>query len=191
MKTFFTTLTSVAILMSVSGAAFANDLRHGTTKVVQSYDGQFAEIEIGYRVDAIPEFKGLDTDMNIAVARIDAGRLIPTPQAEQTDWMFLDRRMDASFMPLDMSDYMRDLPETEQGMDDYVHQLDQIRITAANSGFEHVLIYGIGYDVSWDNFGGYNLADTGFDVPTGSESCLLYTSPSPRDQRGSRMPSSA
>ena len=25
----------------------------------------------------------------------------------------------------------------------------------------------------------------------GSEACLLYTSPSPRDQRGSRMPSSA
>ena len=32
------------------------------------------------------------------------------------------------------------------------------------------------------------------DVDTGSNtsySCLLYTSPSPRDQRGSRMPSSA
>ena len=28
-------------------------------------------------------------------------------------------------------------------------------------------------------------------VPNGHESCLLYTSPSPRDQRGSRMPSSA
>ena len=27
--------------------------------------------------------------------------------------------------------------------------------------------------------------------PDGSEVCLLYTSPSPRDQRGSRMPSSA
>ena len=26
---------------------------------------------------------------------------------------------------------------------------------------------------------------------TGTEICLLYTSPSPRDQRGSRMPSSA
>ena len=26
---------------------------------------------------------------------------------------------------------------------------------------------------------------------TGGSSCLLYTSPSPRDQRGSRMPSSA
>ena len=30
-----------------------------------------------------------------------------------------------------------------------------------------------------------------FPVPTTYISCLLYTSPSPRDQRGSRMPSSA
>ena len=30
------------------------------------------------------------------------------------------------------------------------------------------------------------------DIPSNkAESCLLYTSPSPRDQRGSRMPSSA
>ena len=28
-------------------------------------------------------------------------------------------------------------------------------------------------------------------LPTLVDSCLLYTSPSPRDQRGSRMPSSA
>ena len=35
-----------------------------------------------------------------------------------------------------------------------------------------------------------NIPDTvGYTAP--SESCLLYTSPSPRDQRGSRMPSSA
>ena len=33
---------------------------------------------------------------------------------------------------------------------------------------------------------------TGQAIDTGSsDSCLLYTSPSPRDQRGSRMPSSA
>ena len=34
----------------------------------------------------------------------------------------------------------------------------------------------------------------GYDVTDGSvtyQGCLLYTSPSPRDQRGSRMPSSA
>ena len=29
------------------------------------------------------------------------------------------------------------------------------------------------------------------DVPDAYKGCLLYTSPSPRDQRGSRMPSSA
>ena len=35
--------------------------------------------------------------------------------------------------------------------------------------------------------------DFGFDLSTGLSigGCLLYTSPSPRDQRGSRMPSSA
>ena len=30
-----------------------------------------------------------------------------------------------------------------------------------------------------------------FDTSTTFANCLLYTSPSPRDQRGSRMPSSA
>ena len=29
------------------------------------------------------------------------------------------------------------------------------------------------------------------EIPIVSEDCLLYTSPSPRDQRGTRMPSSA
>ena len=29
------------------------------------------------------------------------------------------------------------------------------------------------------------------NLSNGNEACLLYTSPSPRDQRGSRMPSSA
>ena len=31
----------------------------------------------------------------------------------------------------------------------------------------------------------------GFDLKLWNKICLLYTSPSPRDQRGSRMPSSA
>ena len=31
----------------------------------------------------------------------------------------------------------------------------------------------------------------GLIAPVQAEDCLLYTSPSPRDQRGSRMPSSA
>ena len=38
---------------------------------------------------------------------------------------------------------------------------------------------------------GTKLQGNAADKPDGSQSCLLYTSPSPRDQRGSRMPSSA
>ena len=41
------------------------------------------------------------------------------------------------------------------------------------------------YAVEWDN------ADRMMQERESAERCLLYTSPSPRDQRGSRMPSSA
>ena len=46
-----------------------------------------------------------------------------------------------------------------------------------------------------DMFGSLMILFVGFGwakpVPVDSRYCLLYTSPSPRDQRGSRMPSSA
>ena len=38
---------------------------------------------------------------------------------------------------------------------------------------------------------GIHSGDSACVIPALSLSCLLYTSPSPRDQRGSRMPSSA
>ena len=41
------------------------------------------------------------------------------------------------------------------------------------------------------NADGITLITPRADKGQGSYSCLLYTSPSPRDQRGSRMPSSA
>ena len=40
-------------------------------------------------------------------------------------------------------------------------------------------------------FGIYMVSDSRFNVAGLNNDCLLYTSPSPRDQRGSRMPSSA
>ena len=44
----------------------------------------------------------------------------------------------------------------------------------------------------WRGIGGDADAFTGaVDLTAFRETCLLYTSPSPRDQRGSRMPSSA
>ena len=43
------------------------------------------------------------------------------------------------------------------------------------------------FNVYWE----YGVKDNLTFFATGSLTCLLYTSPSPRDQRGSRMPSSA
>ena len=77
-----------------------------------------------------------------------------------------------------------DEAEREEGLN--------IAVKAAQSGRLVVMptdtLYGLGCD-AFDNDAVANLLATkqrGPDMP-----CLLYTSPSPRDQRGSRMPSSA
>ena len=46
---------------------------------------------------------------------------------------------------------------------------------------------------AWNNAGTGHAAfcELNYTPPKANGSCLLYTSPSPRDQRGSRMPSSA
>ena len=56
-----------------------------------------------------------------------------------------------------------------------------------------VTVSGGGILQAWIDFNGDgDWDDPGENVITGATSgCLLYTSPSPRDQRGSRMPSSA
>ena len=65
--------------------------------------------------------------------------------------------------------------------------------------------FDTGHNVTWDTFSGLSI-DAGDGASTAAvtfggnsanldlannTTCLLYTSPSPRDQRGSRMPSSA
>ena len=62
--------------------------------------------------------------------------------------------------------------------------------TGTNDGDDD--INGGNGDDSLEGFGGDDIVrgSRGDDLISGS-SCLLYTSPSPRDQRGSRMPSSA
>ena len=54
------------------------------------------------------------------------------------------------------------------------------------AGKRSVPLAGIGYNAS--KFG---MSGLGVGVAEEEKDCLLYTSPSPRDQRGSRMPSSA
>ena len=53
-----------------------------------------------------------------------------------------------------------------------------VRLGACVGGIGKFMCIGLNYSD--------HAAETGADIP-----CLLYTSPSPRDQRGSRMPSSA
>ena len=66
--------------------------------------------------------------------------------------------------------------------DDAVHGVDRLPGDAENAARAMDEIVA-----DSDEDGG----DTDEDVPDQPEDCLLYTSPSPRDQRGSRMPSSA
>ena len=63
--------------------------------------------------------------------------------------------------------------------------------------FEHLMFQGSRNVASGEHFtrlmaeGGRLNATTWFDRTNYFETCLLYTSPSPRDKRQSRMPSSA
>ena len=62
---------------------------------------------------------------------------------------------------------------------DYLQSLSEFSFTRNADGSVTVFHPTIGTDTLFDIDGIWSIA------------CLLYTSPSPRDQRGSRMPSSA
>ena len=86
---------------------------------------------------------------------------------------------------------------------DHIEKLEKFRIGKSKSNLHEQPATGFS--------GGAHLLDTDFDtekniigealhfgirtdscqIPGPIKNCLLYTSPSPRDQRGSRMPSSA
>ena len=69
-------------------------------------------------------------------------------------------------------------------LNDYPEFLDQL-----NSGLQWTLVVNARVAPSVDNLRRLQrlMGETNSDI----KACLLYTSPSPRDQRGSRMPSSA
>ena len=62
-----------------------------------------------------------------------------------------------------------------------------VGIGSTNPGYELDVVGDINF--SGDLYQDGSLFTSGLGVGVGT--CLLYTSPSPRDQRGSRMPSSA
>ena len=76
------------------------------------------------------------------------------------------------------------------------------QIAKLNVGASGAVIQSDGTDISWGNIGGapniYYVSTNGVDaagrggsIDAAFKTCLLYTSPSPRDVEESRMPSSA
>ena len=112
----------------------------------------------------------LEKTAKIAVARLDGGRLIPTPYGEEVDWKMLDKRTEADISLMTAGSYLKYTPEIPFQGQDTDNKIDEVRITAAAEGYSHVLIYGVGPDASWASFGGKALRETGLTVQDGCES---------------------
>ena len=100
----------------------------------------------------------------IAVARLDGGRLIPTPYGEEFDWKLLDERVDHNIEVMNAGDYLKYIPEIPFDGVDTDNKIDEVRLTAANEGYSHVIVYGMGADAYWSSFGGKALSETGLTV---------------------------
>jgi len=112
----------------------------------------------------------LNINAKISVARLDGGRLIPTPYGEEFDWKMLDKRLGADISLLSAGDYLKYTPEIPFQGKDTDNKIDEIRITAAAEGYSHVIIYGVGPDATWSSFGGKALRETGLTVHEGCKS---------------------
>ena len=116
------------------------------------------------RQAAYLESQKLNETSRIAVARVEGGRFIATPYTEEADWAFLDKRVDVKLDLLTAGDHFKYLPALDfQGVDTD-NKIDEIRITAANEGYSHVILYGMGTDAYWSSFGGKALSETGLTV---------------------------
>ncbi|MEP1231709.1 MAG: hypothetical protein ABJG88_13635 [Litorimonas sp.] len=117
----------------------------------------------------------MTAEMKIGVARLDGGRLIPTPYSEEFDWELLARRTaknsGATIEVMNTGDYLKYIPEIPFHGIDTDNKIDEIRLTAANEGYSHVIIYGIGTDAYWASFGGKALERTGLTI---DEDCASW-----------------
>jgi hypothetical protein len=121
---------------------------------------------IGDTIDKLPALtkNHLPAGATIGVARIDGGRLIPTPHGEVFDWDMLQRRTQANLEVMNAGHYLKYTPEVSAADPDSDNRIDEIRLTAANEGYSHVIIYGLGPDAYWASFGGKALRKTGLTV---------------------------
>lgn len=155
----------------ILGAALAA-LMTGTNANALEADGwifkYFSHLDVAQSLEMTAsqttEMPVISANARIAVARLDGGRFIPTPRAETVDWNYLDNRLEANIVEMDASTYYEYIPEIPFQGQDTMNKIDEIRLAAANEGFEHVLIYGVGPDASWASFGRRALSETGLSV---------------------------
>ncbi|MEP6343372.1 MAG: hypothetical protein ABJ275_08660 [Maricaulaceae bacterium] len=118
--------------------------------------------EISY-LDALTSVSApaLSQDSVIAVARLDGGRLIPTPHTELEDWSYLDNRSPVNFVPMKAASYIKYTPEIPFNGKDTDNKIDEVRLTAANEGINFTLIYAVGPDADFALFGHRTMTETG------------------------------
>lgn len=158
MKKFF---ASTLIALSALGAnaqaiEFQNPIEQGLTEVQLFETPVVAPSNINHTM--------LRGRANIAVARLDGGRMIPMPYGETVDWSYLDKRVDANITELKTNTYIKYIPEIPFFGQDTDNKIDEIRLAAANEGKDYVVIYGVGPDASWASFGKKALSETGLKV---------------------------
>lgn len=137
MSKFLKTALASAIFAGLCDSASALEL-------YSPVETNFTDISKLVEVDAPLNTK---SDSKLAakfgVARLDGGRLIALPFGEEEDWIFLDRRIDASFEPISISGYLNNVPEIPMNGRDTDNKLDEIRLTAQDQKLDYVIVYGV------------------------------------------------
>ena len=170
-----TTLKINKLLKTAAIAALITGFANGAAAldIDTPLDAHTATIElfdVPVLTDPTLQSPALEKNARIAVARLDGGRLIPTPYGEEVDWKMLDKRSNADITLMNAGSYLKYTPEIPFQGQDTDNKIDEVRITAAAEGFSYVLIYGVGPDASWASFGGKALRETGLTVQDGCDS---------------------
>ena len=156
MKTLIHAAATAALLTGFANTAFAG--------APGLDDTAFFEVSPIPPLQETVQTATLPADATIAVARLDGGRLIPTPYSEEFDWTMLARRTGADIETIKAGDVLNYVPEIPFDGHDTDNKIDEIRIAAVNEGYSHVILYGVGPDARWASFGGKALVETGLSV---------------------------
>lgn len=160
-RTFKTTLIgAAAVITGLTNTAAALEITNPLSVPgyeIELFDGPSLSENI-VKTPALP------TTAKIAVARLDQGRMIPTPYAEERDWTLLDQRSKQDISLLSVSDYLKYVPATPLHIAQNDNRIDEVRMTAALEGYSHVIIYGVGRDAAWNSFGSRSMERTGLTM---------------------------